>query len=85
MMQPEAIAKILDRPVEPMKFQGRFMISTAVNKEIVRRFYEKVFDRQSIEAIDELVPPEFIDRDLTPSASREPESMKQFIKTLTTS
>ncbi|WP_146138466.1 ester cyclase [Chamaesiphon polymorphus] len=61
------------------------MISTAVNKAIVRRFYEKVFDRQSIEAIDELVQPEFIDRDLIPSASRNPESMKQCIKTLITS
>jgi hypothetical protein len=61
------------------------MISTTVNKAIVRRFYEKVFDRQNIEAIDELVQPEFIDRDLIPSASSDPESMKQFIKTLITS
>jgi steroid delta-isomerase-like uncharacterized protein len=58
-------------------------MSTASNKAIVERFYEEVFNRRNIDAIDELVSPEFVNHDPTPVASRDPESMKQFIKALT--
>jgi len=58
-------------------------MSTEANKEIVRRFYEQVFNQRNVKAIDELVDPEFLNHDPTPVASRDPESMKQFIHTLT--
>ena len=58
-------------------------MSTEANKEIVRRFYEEVFNQRNVEAIDELVHAEFINNDPTPVAARDPESMKQFIHTLT--
>jgi predicted SnoaL-like aldol condensation-catalyzing enzyme len=58
-------------------------MSTTANKEIVRRFYEEVFNQRNIDAIDELVHPEFTNHDPTPVASRDPESMKQFIHILT--
>jgi predicted ester cyclase len=58
-------------------------MSTTANKEIVRRFYEGVFNQRNIDAIDELVHPEFLNHDPTPAASRDPESMKQFIHTIT--
>jgi steroid delta-isomerase-like uncharacterized protein len=58
-------------------------MSTTANKEIVRRFYEEVFNQRNVDAIDELVHPEFLNHDPTPVASRDPESMKQFIHTIT--
>lgn len=58
-------------------------MSTTTNKEIVRRFYEEVFNQRNVDAIDELVHPEFTNHDPTPVASRDPESMKQFIHTIT--
>jgi steroid delta-isomerase-like uncharacterized protein len=58
-------------------------MSTEANKAIVRRFYEEVFNQRNVNAIDELVQTEFINNDPTPVAARDPESMKQFIKTLT--
>ncbi|AFY99414.1 ester cyclase [Calothrix sp. PCC 6303] len=58
-------------------------MSTEANKEIVRRFYEEVFNQRNVDAIDELVHPGFSNNDPTPVASRDPESMKQFIHTLT--
>jgi steroid delta-isomerase-like uncharacterized protein len=58
-------------------------MSTTANKEIVRRFYEEVFNQRNVAAIDELVHPEFTNHDPTPVASRDPESMKQFIHTIT--
>jgi steroid delta-isomerase-like uncharacterized protein len=58
-------------------------MSTTANKEIVRRFYEEVFNQRNVDAIDELVHPEFVNHDPTPVASRDPESMKQFIHTMT--
>jgi steroid delta-isomerase-like uncharacterized protein len=58
-------------------------MSTTANKEIVRRFYEEVFNQRNVDAIDELVHPEFTNHDPTPVASRDPESMKQFIHTIT--
>jgi hypothetical protein len=39
--------------------------------------------RQNVDAIEELVHPEFLDRDPTPVASRDSTSMKQFIHTIT--
>lgn len=58
-------------------------MSIEANKAIVRRFYEEVFNQRNVNAIDELVQAEFINNDPTPVAARDPESMKQFIKTLT--
>jgi steroid delta-isomerase-like uncharacterized protein len=58
-------------------------MSTTINKAIVRRFYEEVFNQRNVDAIDELVHPEFTNHDPTPVASRDPESMKQFIHTMT--
>jgi predicted ester cyclase len=58
-------------------------MSTTINKAIVRRFYEEVFNQRNVDAIDELVHPEFTNHDPTPVASRDPESMKQFIHTIT--
>jgi steroid delta-isomerase-like uncharacterized protein len=58
-------------------------MSTTTNKEIVRRFYEEVFNQRNVDAIDELVHLEFTNHDPTPVASRDPESMKQFIHTIT--
>ena len=59
------------------------MMSTTANKAIVCRFYEEVFNQRNVDAIDELVHAEFINNDLTPAASRDIPSMKQFIKTIT--
>ena len=66
-------------------------MSTTANKATVRRFYEEVFNQRNVDAfaerslweIDELVHLEFFNNDPTPAASRDPESMKQFIHTLT--
>lgn len=58
-------------------------MSTESNKAIVQRFYEEVFNQRNVEMIDELVSTEFVNHDPTAVASRDPESMKQFIKTLT--
>ncbi|NJN88275.1 MAG: ester cyclase [Leptolyngbyaceae cyanobacterium SL_7_1] len=58
-------------------------MSTESNKAIVQRFYEEVFNQRNVDVIDELVSSEFVNHDPTPVASRDPESMKQFIKTLT--
>jgi predicted ester cyclase len=58
-------------------------MSTTANKEIIRRFYEEVFNQRNVDAIDELVHPEFTNHDPTPVASRDHESMKQFIHTIT--
>jgi steroid delta-isomerase-like uncharacterized protein len=58
-------------------------MSTEANKAIVRRFYEEVFNQRNVDAIDELVQPEFLNHDPTPVASRDPESMKQFIHIIT--
>ncbi len=56
---------------------------TEINKEIVRRFYEEVFNQRNIDLIDELVGDDFTNNDPTPVASRDRASMKQFIKNLT--
>jgi steroid delta-isomerase-like uncharacterized protein len=58
-------------------------MSTTANKEIIRRFYEEVFNQRNVDAIDELVHPEFFNNDPTPATSRDIPSMKQFIKTIT--
>ena len=58
-------------------------MSTEANKAIVCRFYEEVFNQRNVDAIDELVHPEFLNHDPTPAASRDPESMKQFIHIIT--
>jgi steroid delta-isomerase-like uncharacterized protein len=58
-------------------------MSIEANKAIVRRFYEEVFNQRNVDSIYELVQAEFVNHDPTPVASRDPESMKQFIKTLT--
>jgi steroid delta-isomerase-like uncharacterized protein len=58
-------------------------MSTEVNKAIVRRFYEEVFNRRNIDLIDELMATEFVNHDPTPVAARDRASMKQFIKTIT--
>jgi predicted ester cyclase len=57
--------------------------NTEINKEIVRRFYEEVFNQLNIDLIDELVGDDFTNNDPTPVAARDRASMKQFIKTLT--
>jgi hypothetical protein len=36
------------------------MMSTEVNKAIVRRFYEEVFNQRNVDLIDELMGSEFI-------------------------
>lgn len=54
-----------------------------INKAIVLRFYEEVFNQRKVEAIDELVKADFVNHDPTPVASRDRQSMKQFIKLLT--
>lgn len=59
-------------------------MSTESNKATVRRFYEEVFNQRNVDIIDELVSPKFKNNDPTPVASRDPESMKQFIHTFTT-
>lgn len=59
-------------------------MTTEANKAIVRRFYEEVFNQRNVDAIAELMGDEFINNDPTPVAARDRESMKQFIKTITT-
>ncbi len=58
-------------------------MSTEVNKAIVRRFYEEVFNQRNVDMIDELMGTEFINNDPTPVSARDRESIKQFIKMLT--
>jgi steroid delta-isomerase-like uncharacterized protein len=58
-------------------------MSIELNKMIVRRFYEEVFNQRNVDVIDELMNDDFINNDPTPAAARDRESMKQFIKTIT--
>lgn len=45
--------------------------TTEVNKEVVRRFYEEVFNQRNTEAIAELIADTFINHDPTPVAARD--------------
>jgi predicted ester cyclase len=58
-------------------------MSTELNKAIVRRFYEEVFNQRDVNTIDELVEDEFNNNDSTSVAARDRVSMKQFIKPFT--
>jgi steroid delta-isomerase-like uncharacterized protein len=58
-------------------------MSTEMNKAIVRRYYEEVFNQRKIDVIDELMGDKFINNDPTPAAARNKESAKQFILKIT--
>ncbi|WP_228055381.1 ester cyclase [Gloeocapsopsis crepidinum] len=53
--------------------------TTEINKEIVRCFYEEVFNQRNTEAIAELMAETFINHDPTPVAARNRETMQQAV------
>jgi predicted ester cyclase len=51
---------------------------TEINKAIVRRFYEEVFNQRNFDAIDQLLDDAYINHDPTSLAASDRASMKQF-------
>ncbi|MBD3884926.1 ester cyclase [Phormidium tenue FACHB-886] len=58
-------------------------MSIEMNKSIVRRYYEEVFNQREIDVVDELIADKFIDNDPTPAAAKDKRAAKQFIFELT--
>lgn len=56
--------------------------TTEINKKIVRRFYEEVFNQRNTEVIAEFMAATFINYDPTPVAARNRESMQQLYQNL---
>ncbi len=56
---------------------------TEINKTIVRRFYEEVFNQRNFDVVDELLDEAYINHDPTPMAPKDRASMKQFAQRIT--
>ena len=54
-------------------------MSTEQNKDLVRRFYEEVFNKKNLAAIDEFVDPHIVEHDLPPGLPAGSEGTRQFI------
>ena len=54
-------------------------MSTEENKALVRRFYEEVFNKKNLAAVDTFVDPQIIEHDLPPGLPAGSEGTRQFI------
>jgi predicted ester cyclase len=54
------------------------------NKAVFRRVYEEGLNRGDLAVADELIDPEFLDREAHPGGNRGPESLRQLITMLRT-
>jgi steroid delta-isomerase-like uncharacterized protein len=54
-------------------------MSTEVNKAIVRRFFEEVYNRGNLEVADELMAPDVVDHDMLPGQQSGVEGYKRSI------
>lgn len=54
-------------------------MSTEQNKDLVRRFYEEVFNKKNLAGVDEFVDPQIIEHSLPPGLSAGSEGTRQFI------
>jgi steroid delta-isomerase-like uncharacterized protein len=60
-------------------------MSAEINKAIVRRLYEEVFNRRNLALADELAAPESISHEVPPDlAASGPEALRQVVRLLTT-
>ncbi|MBI2913490.1 MAG: ester cyclase [Chloroflexi bacterium] len=53
-------------------------MSVEQNKQVMRRFYDEVFNAGRLEAIDELLAPDFAEREEFPGLPPDREGVKQF-------
>lgn len=54
-------------------------MSTEENKDLIRRFYEEVFNKKNLAAIDDFFAPDHVDHTLPPGLPVGPEGTKQAI------
>jgi steroid delta-isomerase-like uncharacterized protein len=54
-------------------------MSTEQNKDLVRRFYEEVFNKKNLAGVDEFVDSHIIEHDLPPGLPAGSEGTRQFI------
>jgi predicted ester cyclase len=57
-------------------------MSTEDNKALIRRFYEEVFNKRNLAALDDFYSPDHIDHTLPPGLPVGPEGTKQAIVTM---
>ena len=57
-------------------------MSTEENKVLIRRFYEEVFNKRNVAALDDFYAPDHIDHTLPPGLPVGPEGTKQAIATM---
>ncbi len=57
-------------------------MSTEDNKALIRRFYEEVFNKRNLAALDDFYSPDHIDHTLPPGLPVGPEGTKQAIATM---
>ena len=57
-------------------------MSTEENKALIRRFYEEVFNKRNLAALDDFYAPDHIDHTLPPGLPVSPEGTKQAIATM---
>jgi steroid delta-isomerase-like uncharacterized protein len=57
-------------------------MSTEENKALIRRFYEEVFNKRNLDALDDFYAPDHVDHTLPPSLPTSPEGTKQAIATM---
>jgi steroid delta-isomerase-like uncharacterized protein len=54
-------------------------MSTEENKDVIRRFYDEVFNRRDVAALDAFYAPDHVDHTLPPGMPTSPEGTKQAI------
>jgi len=59
--------------------KGEHFMSTEDNKALIRRFYEEVFNKKNLAAIDDFFAPDHVDHTLPPGLPVGPEGTKQAI------
>lgn len=57
-------------------------MSNEDNKTLIRRFYEEVFNKKNLAALDEFYAPDHIDHTLPPGLPVSPEGTRQAISTM---
>jgi len=59
-------------------------MGSQTNAAVIRRLYQEVFVDWNLDAIDELVAPDFVGHEMPPGTPRGPEGFKQFYDSLRT-
>src|SRR5215467_9102352 len=59
--------------------KGEQYMSTEQNKDLVRPFYEEVFNKKNLASVDEFVDPQIIEHSLPPGLPVGSEGTRQFI------